>query len=466
MQGGGGPLLTGNSAQSVPDMSSRIYFGICPTIPVARNAGLTLNQVQGDKISSLRAVVDRVAIKSTLVLRLAFSCSTRGKRAYVLSALRTPLAHANATARACAKERAGKAGLITLRQNLPTYRGSASGTPRRALDSTQGKPCSVALLGLAFTMAEILLSLTIIGVVAAITLPSLTGNINERTWNTQRKALYARFSQAIALMPALNGYGTLTEDSSSGASDAVDTAAETFVTDGLSKVLKINNICDSEHLEDCGIVDKFTNFAGSVVESFPKTLKELNILFTEDISTPAVPGVIFKNPQANINTKVAAFETANGESVAVFYNPQCQPAMSENSAYYVMPKMCANFIYDLNGNKGPNTVGKDIGFMSILYPTDSFVVAPVVLSRSSNVMDKDAAVSYCRNLDSESRLPTTYELMSMVYNNILFGDFIDGSVWSSSVLSSEKAWRQSFKTGQASPAIINEQYFVFCVKRN
>lgn len=31
----------------------------------------------------------------------------------------------------------------------------------------------------AFTMAEILLSLTIIGVVAAITLPSLTGNINE-----------------------------------------------------------------------------------------------------------------------------------------------------------------------------------------------------------------------------------------------------------------------------------------------
>lgn len=39
-----------------------------------------------------------------------------------------------------------------------------------------------------FTMAEILLSLTIIGVVAAITLPSLTGNINKRTWNTQRKA--------------------------------------------------------------------------------------------------------------------------------------------------------------------------------------------------------------------------------------------------------------------------------------
>ena len=84
-------------------------------------------------------------------------------------------------------------------------------------------------------MAEILLSLTILGVVAAITLPSLTGNINERTWNTQRKALYARMSQAIALMPALNGYGMVKEESSPDAGDAIDTAAETFITAGLLK---------------------------------------------------------------------------------------------------------------------------------------------------------------------------------------------------------------------------------------
>ena len=103
-------------------------------------------------------------------------------------------------------------------------------------------------------MAEILLSLTIIGVVAAITLPSLTGNINERTWNTQRKALYARMSQAIALMPALNGYGTLSEETdSAGSTSIIDTAAEVFITDGLAKVMKINNICDNDHIEDCGI---------------------------------------------------------------------------------------------------------------------------------------------------------------------------------------------------------------------
>ena len=51
--------------------------------------------------------------------------------------------------------------------------------------------------------------------------------------------------------------------------------------------------------------------------------------------------------------------------------------MQETDWYYVAEKVCANFIYDLNGNKGPNTVGKDIGIMSVLYPSDSVVVAPM-----------------------------------------------------------------------------------------
>ena len=55
----------------------------------------------------------------------------------------------------------------------------------------------------AFTMAEILISLTIIGVIAAITPPALKASINKSTWNTQRKALYTRISQAISMMGSL-----------------------------------------------------------------------------------------------------------------------------------------------------------------------------------------------------------------------------------------------------------------------
>ena len=67
-------------------------------------------------------------------------------------------------------------------------------------------------------------------------------------------------------MPALNGYGTLTEGDSS--TSAVDTAAETFITAGLSKVLKMTNICDSEHLSDCGIPDKIIRCALSAGKGF------------------------------------------------------------------------------------------------------------------------------------------------------------------------------------------------------
>ena len=267
----------------------------------------------------------------------------------------------------------------------------------------------------AFTMAEILLSLTIIGVVAAITLPSLTGNINERTWNTQRKALYARMSQAIALMPALNGYGTLVEGNDS--TSAQDTATETFLTDGLAKVLKINNICDNTHLEDCGVVTSFTNMAGSQT-SMPTTLYELSFGFRRL--------VYFGSSYSTMDTKTAAFETQNGESIVTFYNQSCRTEYRDsldsngNVFSFLHPNMCVNFIYDLNGNKGPNTVGKDIGFITVFNATDSSVVAPMPSSANNagRYSWYDAAKA-CTTLDPETRIPNIDELFAMLINRDL-----------------------------------------------
>ncbi len=359
-----------------------------------------------------------MAIQSTLVLRLAFACSRK--------------------------------------------RGFAC----RALDSTQGKPCSVALLGLAFTMAEILLSLTIIGVVAAITLPSLTGNINERTWNTQRKALYARFSQAIALMPSLNGYGTLTEESSSGAGDAVDTAAETFVTAGLAKVLKINNICDSGHFEDCGITSKVIDLNGSVAfSSFPNTLVGYNNMFSGSFTFDGSTSFVYHQ----VDTKAAAFETANGESVVVYYNPNCQSNMNETGIHYTQPKMCANFIYDLNGIKGPNTVGKDIGAITALYASDPVVVAPLpIISKDKHFSGTHAeAVSKCKELNDETRIPTKEELASVFYNRRLFGINAGNSTWTGSrtAVGTNRAWLLQMYAGQLWTNSRTYSAGVQCIKR-
>ena len=332
----------------------------------------------------------------------------------------------------------------------------------QTLNQVQGDNMALARIG--FTMAEILLSLTIIGVVAAITLPSLTGNINERTWNTQRKALYARFSQAIALMPALNGYGTLREITDSAGSTSIeDTAAETFVTAGLSKVLKINNICDNEHIDDCGFVNKIVTL-NAITISTPATLSELNSRMLVGNSRPDIVGTF-----SIIDTKVAAFETANGESILTFYNPNCQASMNETNPYYVQPKVCANFIFDLNGNKGPNTVGKDIGFMTVFYPTDSSVVAPnVPVQKASQTATQQDALGICKEQDPEFRIPSQDELSSMFVNQLLMnGEIATGAVnyWSSKLRSSTVGWTQGFNTGARLNHLRSLETNVHCVKR-
>ncbi len=315
---------------------------------------------------------------------------------------------------------------------------------------------------LGFTMAEILLSLTIIGVVAAITLPSLMANINERTWNTQRKALYARLSQAIAMMPQLNGYGEYEGTNTDGVVSATkDTAAEAFLTEGLSKVLKINNICDATHLADCGVAPAYVNLIGSTI-SWPKNLSELNNMFTD---TYVWCEVSYVNPQKNINTNAAAFETLSGESVALYYNPSCQPDMDEISGHhYVQTKMCANFIYDLNGTKGPNTVGKDIGFISAIYPTDTVVVAPLpVKSTDVNNYLYPAALTICSSVDG--RLPNRDEAVAFFINKELLG-IKNAGLWTTSMAGNGQVWYQNIDAGYRQTWPRDEvRTRVRCVKR-
>lgn len=318
-------------------------------------------------------------------------------------------------------------------------------------------------------MAEILLSLTIIGVVAAITLPSLTGNINERTWNTQRKALYARMSQAIALMPAVNGFGVATEDTDG--SILTDTAAETFVTSGLSKVLKFNNIC-SEKLEDCGIVSKINTLSGTI--STPTTMKELNSLMAGSLNNGVQSFYI-------INTKAAAFETTNGESVIVYANPYCIgdiQSMHWGSfggravGDLYQRTVCANFIFDLNGTKGPNTVGKDIGVMTVMYPSDPVIVAPAPAIKTLARGSFKNASKLCTNFDSEYRLPTLEESYSMFVNKNLFkpDSFTETVYWSSRLAvrpdnGATASISVNMSTGEIDDWNAQELYPTWCVKR-
>ena len=336
----------------------------------------------------------------------------------------------------------------------------------------------------AFTMAEILISLTIIGVIAAITLPSLRANINESAWATQRKALYSRMSQAISMLPSLNGYGI-------GATDAetASKATQAFISEGLSKVLKINNICaapdgaDDDARRDtytkCGFPKKFTKMGTKSKMDTPTVLTELNSYFNSN-------GANVNYSQ--IDTQTAAFETANGESILTFYNPNCSYTYGVNgvgSAQNLMqPTMCANFIYDLNGKKGPNKVGKDIGFMTAFYPTDSQIVAPAPLRHQRMEKDKPYPTftisngnAYCKSkYNDDARMANIEELKSLFTNNNLgyFNSsrpyfFIFDGYLSSTLFSSTRVY---YISGYSGAIITYVQGYntanyanIFCVKR-
>ena len=265
-------------------------------------------------------------------------------------------------------------------------------------------------------------------------------------------------------MPALNGYGTLSATTDEAGSTTIeDTAAETFVTSGLAKVLKINNICDSEHIEDCGITSTITALNGSQIV-MPATMEQLNSKIVDN----SWSNISYSYSQ--LNTKAAAFETANGESIVVFYNPNCQSLMGENTAYMVQPKICANFIFDMNGNKGPNTVGKDIGFMTVLYSTDSAVVAPdvPVQKAAERSATQQEALSVCKEQDPSYRIPSQDELASMFVNQKLMnGELVSTATdyWSSIIYSSTIGWTQGFGSGTRALHGRNERMTVHCVKR-
>ena len=236
--------------------------------------------------------------------------------------------------------------------------------------------------------------------------------------------------------------------------------AESFVSAALSKVIKINNICDNTHLDDCGINASYVTLNG-IASSMPTTLAELNTKITSMSVSTDQP---YSHSQDN--TPAVAFETQNGESIILFYNPLCQGDMAETSWFYVQPKVCVNMIYDLNGSKGPNTVGKDIGFITVLHPSDSNIVAPLphVSDVGSNVYQENAAAT-CSRSDNEYRIPNADELTAMFINQNLLG-MEDGFYWSSTRVTSTTAWRQNFITGvRADHVITGLGSSVRCVKR-
>lgn len=190
----------------------------------------------------------------------------------------------------------------------------------------------------AFTLAEVLITLGVIGVVAAITMPILITNMTERK-NSERHANIAyKVTQAMEHMRAT---GKLVQYNST----------ESFVNE-LQKHLKIAKVCDKDHLTECWPTETVTNRAGEEYNvADAKTGKELG-LSTETNNV----GLILADGAAiilNYNPQTSGMDV--GDRVeSEFKNLPVGNGKTKSFAYTSTVTGPIDFIMDVNGKGKPN----------------------------------------------------------------------------------------------------------------
>lgn len=180
----------------------------------------------------------------------------------------------------------------------------------------------------AFTLAEVLITLAIIGVVAALTIPTLVQNYQTRAWKTASDVFKIKLEEALRVMntqQTLAGYRN-TED---------------FVNE-LSNHFKITKICKNDDLTSC----------------FPD-----KVYWDDEEIDVANLKTADKFGQDDWDTDVVGVQFANGTTGLIAYNPtECSQDPYSNQ---VNVTKCLAILYDTSGYKNPNTNGKDLNSINV-----------------------------------------------------------------------------------------------------
>ena len=184
----------------------------------------------------------------------------------------------------------------------------------------------------AFTLAEVLITLGIIGIVSAMTIPTLVKNYQTRSYNTSATLFERKLDEAIKVM---NTQMTL----------AGHTSTESFVQE-LSKHFKTIKICGNDELLDC--FSDIIYWGGG--EATPQEVEMAKIRTAKNFG------------QNDWNTDIVGAQFANGTSALIAYNPNCKQDPFSNE---IVVSGCLAILYDTSGLKNPNTSGKDIGSINV-----------------------------------------------------------------------------------------------------
>lgn len=181
----------------------------------------------------------------------------------------------------------------------------------------------------AFTLAEVLITLGVIGVVAAMTIPTLITNYQKTQYVTQLKKIYTQFNQVLMQMS---------------------------IDKGCTNNLACTGVFD---------VDKDNLAVGSEIIKYFKITKDCKTDINECM--PDNVSDYYDGSGTRYNYKSSddyEFITVDGVSYAIWsYQENCK----DYGGTRITRAVCADMAVDINGpSKGPNAYGRDLFMFSII----------------------------------------------------------------------------------------------------
>lgn len=217
----------------------------------------------------------------------------------------------------------------------------------------------------AFTLAEILITLGIIGIIASITIPSIIDYYSKQQYVESLKKAYSDLTQMFSL------YMT---------DSAVSEIGQTSLFDGVS--FSDTSVQDS--------LDGMIKTYFKVVRACRAGDSTCQVTGYKYLSTSAgTPSTQFPSSRYN-------FCTLNGMCFSIGLSSTCQPDLAKTGQ---MKANCGSIFVDVNGNKPPNQFGRDF-FNSFRIGQDGQLYAYEGLQYAIFNGGGSAAATYWRNTPS------------------------------------------------------------------
>lgn len=197
----------------------------------------------------------------------------------------------------------------------------------------------------AFTLAEVLITLGIIGIVAAMTLPTLIQNKQDKELVSQTKKVFADINNAMLL--AQKDYGVVGDNSF--LFNATDSSY--VIAQNLAKYFSGAKVCEDSSQKGCSQYYYDTKYA-------TLQLDDNNAASVNKMSSPSI--ILANGAIIRISSNKSGCEPKEYTGIVrdEWGRPIKNPDGTDKTTTYTST-ICGNLSFDVNGTKNPNQFGRD-----------------------------------------------------------------------------------------------------------